>query len=104
MKRKVTTLLFLCLLLSKPGNAQPGQLYATFNFDPTSTVYPNGYVKTSLVQPDGKIIIAGAFQYYNGISRRGIARINSDGSIDATFDPGTGLDVNGSINCMILQP
>jgi uncharacterized delta-60 repeat protein len=42
------------------------------------------------VQADGRPLIAGYFTNFNGVSRRGIARLNTDGSLDQTFDPGTG--------------
>lgn len=42
------------------------------------------------IQNDGKIIIGGSFTSYNGISRNRIARLNSDGTLDTTFNPGTG--------------
>jgi uncharacterized delta-60 repeat protein len=50
-----------------------------------------GIVSATAVQPDGKIIIGGGFLTYNGTSVRGIARINSDGSLDNTFNSGTGF-------------
>ncbi len=43
---------------------------------------------TNLVlQSDGKIIATGPFSSFNGTSRQGIARINSDGSLDSAFAP-----------------
>ncbi len=42
------------------------------------------------VQPDNKTIIGGLFDNYDNVGRNGIARVNSDGSLDTTFDPGTG--------------
>ncbi|HMJ66418.1 MAG TPA: hypothetical protein VK615_13815 [Candidatus Binatia bacterium] len=45
-----------------------------------------------LIQPDGKIVVAGAFERVNGRPRRGIARLNHDGSLDASFDVGTGAN------------
>ena len=51
----------------------------------------NGTVFATAVQPDGKIIIGGAFTTYNGVSRNNIARLNANGSLDTTFDPGTGV-------------
>lgn len=50
----------------------------------------NGLVNTLHIQSDGKILIAGQFTLVHGVSRVGIARLNSDGSLDATFNPGTG--------------
>jgi uncharacterized delta-60 repeat protein len=43
------------------------------------------------VQPDDKIFIGGTFNSYNGIERTNIARINADGTLDLTFDPGQGI-------------
>lgn len=50
----------------------------------------NGIIWTTVVQPDGKILIGGEFTLYNGISRNRIARLHPDGSLDTTFDPGLG--------------
>ncbi len=55
-----------------------------------------------VVQPDGKLVIAGGFAKVNGIARRNIARLNSDGSLDVTFDPAGSTD--GSIAQVIRQP
>lgn len=54
-------------------------------------------VNTIAVQEDGKIIIAGYFKAYNGISRPNIARLDTNGALDLSFDPGTGLEGNRSI-------
>jgi uncharacterized delta-60 repeat protein len=43
-------------------------------------------------QTDGKVLIGGYFTVVNGISRNYIARLNADGSLDSSFDPGTGPD------------
>jgi uncharacterized delta-60 repeat protein len=45
-----------------------------------------------VVQPDGKILLGGDFVSVNGVSRNRIARVNADGSLDETFDPGNGAD------------
>lgn len=55
----------------------------------------NGGVNTLAIQPDGKVLIGGFFQDYNGVSRNGIARLNTDGSLDASFDPGQGVSTAG---------
>ncbi len=50
-------------------------------------------VKTIVIQSDGKILIGGFFTSYNGISKKYITRLNSDGTLDTTFNPGnTGAD------------
>ncbi len=60
-----------------------------FSFDPGTGV-GNGSVETCAIQSDGKIIIGGTFSSYNGTTIIRIARLNSDGSLDTGFDPGTG--------------
>jgi len=44
------------------------------------------------IQPDGKIIVAGAFERVNGRPRRGVARLNHDGSLDGSFNVGAGVN------------
>ncbi len=63
-----------------------GSLDGSFVLDNVQT----GFIRTVVLQPDGKILIGGHFSTYHGASRNDIARLNTDGSLDATFDPGTG--------------
>src|SRR5436189_2735517 len=78
------------LLLAGPrsalGGAQPGALDSSF--DPGTGVDQS--VFAAVVQPDGSIVIAGDFTMVHGTSRKGIARLNSSGSLDSGFDPGSG--------------
>lgn len=48
----------------------------------------SGFVNKGLVQADGKILLVGKFISYNDTARNGIARINTDGSLDTSFVPG----------------
>lgn len=75
-----------------------GTLDATFN----PGTGANGSISSVIIQPDGKIIIAGNFTAYNGTAINRIARLNDDGSLDATFNPGTGA--NNIIHTSALQP
>lgn len=43
-------------------------------------------------QIDGKILVGGQFDSYNGTTENNIVRLNSDGSKDATFVTGTGFN------------
>ena len=52
----------------------------------------SSYIKTTSLQEDGKIISGGEFTSYDGILRNRIARVDIDGGIDETFDPGTGFN------------
>ncbi len=71
------------------------------NFNPGTGA--NSTVWATAVQTDEKILIGGEFTTFNGVSRRGIARINSNGSLDTTFNIGTGI--NGSyVNMLAVQP
>ncbi len=36
---------------------------------------------------DGKIVVSGVFTQINGVDRNNIARLNSDGTVDTTFNP-----------------
>lgn len=82
--------------------AQDGSNDPTFN--PSDTGYGNGadsYLFASVVQPDGKIIIGGSFETYKNVGRSKIARLNANGSLDISFDPGEGAD--DYIASMVLQ-
>jgi uncharacterized delta-60 repeat protein len=41
-------------------------------------------------QPDGKVLISGDLTSGNGLTRNRIARINTDGGLDGSFNPGVG--------------
>jgi uncharacterized delta-60 repeat protein len=58
------------------------------------------YVEQVLEQPDGKVLICGLFSYYNGENRPWIARLNSDGTIDRSFNPRP----NYWVRHMLVQP
>src|SRR4029077_9431445 len=76
----------------------PGQLDTTFVPAPGT----NDAVNVVIPQPDGKVIAAGRFTFANSILRNRIARFNFDGSLDTSFDPGTGAA--GEITAAVLQP
>ncbi len=69
-------------------------------FDPGRIT--NGQVNACFLQADGKLVIAGQFAKVNGITRGNIARLNPDGSLDASFAAGAGT--NGSISSIVAQP
>ncbi len=69
-----------------------GSLDATFQYG-TGT---DSEVNAVLVQPDGKIIIGGTFLHYNGTARQLVARLNANGSVDASFTGPVFSDGTGS--------
>ncbi len=52
----------------------------------------NGSVRCIVVQDDGKIICAGTFTSYNGVSVNRLIRLNPDYTIDGTFIVGGGFN------------
>jgi len=87
-----------------------------FEFKRIARLNPDGVVDTSFqtilgadgsvygvaIQFDGKIVIVGDFQTVNGSPRSGIARLNSNGSVDFSFNPGSGA--NGRVRTVVFQP
>ncbi|MEI6079213.1 MAG: chitobiase/beta-hexosaminidase C-terminal domain-containing protein [bacterium] len=67
---------------------EDGTLDTDFNYAGSG---PNDAVNSITVQKNGKILIAGSFTSYNGVTRIHVARLNSDGSIDASFNPSDAL-------------
>lgn len=51
-------------------------------------------VKSMALQPDGRLVIGGDFTSYAGVPRTDVARVNADGSLDRSFNPGSGPDAN----------
>ncbi len=58
-------------------------------------------VAETTVGTEKRILIGGAFSTFNGIARRGIARVNGDGRTDLSFNPGSGI--NGTVYALTLQ-
>ena len=74
-----------------------GTYDASFNTGSGTGISPIGKINAIKIFPDGKMIIAGNFNTYNGISRNGLARLNADGTLDTSFTIGTGFELN-SVN------
>jgi len=60
------------------------------------------YVSAIAIQNDGKIIIGGNFTTYNGTNINRLARLNTDGTLDGTFNVGNGADA--FISDIRIQP
>jgi uncharacterized delta-60 repeat protein len=54
------------------------------------------------VQPDGKVIVGGEFSFIDSFNRWRVARFNTDGSIDTTFN--TSTPIAGVINDVLALP
>lgn len=78
------------------------RLNADGTTDASFASYPNGAVYAIAIQPDGKIVIGGAFTTVNGAARYRIARLNSDGSLDNTFQNGL-AGASSNVRCIQIQ-
>ncbi len=82
------------VLIAAASNAQPGANDPTFN--PDDRGFGNGEGKNRVLdvamQPDGKMIIVGAFDTFNGKPVKNIARVDHVGRVDTSFHAPTGFD------------
>jgi trimeric autotransporter adhesin len=104
MRKQLPSLLMtLCLgLFSFFSNAQIGTLDTTFNqLDIGFKAEANEMIHALALQSDGKVVIGGTFTAYNDTARKGIARLNSDGYLDVSFNPGSGA--NNSVYALAVQ-
>ncbi len=72
-------------------NDSDGSIDNTFN----AGFGANSHINTASIQSDGKIIIGGEFSYFNSTTTNtitNVGRLNTDGSFDFTFNPGTGAN------------
>jgi len=103
------------IFLQANGQIVAGGLFTTYNgnsciglarinsdgsFDATLNVGTGFYdsnttlsgVQIVSVQSDGKILVGGTFDTYNGSAAHGIIRLNTNGTVDGTFNVGTGFN------------
>jgi uncharacterized delta-60 repeat protein len=71
------TLTFLLLITSAQSLAQSMEFTPNFN----------NTVARIAIQADGKILVAGSFSSISDVPRLRLARLNSDGGVDGSFDP-----------------
>ncbi|MBI5772750.1 MAG: immunoglobulin domain-containing protein [Verrucomicrobia bacterium] len=77
--------------------AVPGDVDLSFNPSPSNSVTT---VLSTVLQPDGKIIVGGSFTNIAGAARTNLARLNLDGTLDAGFNPNPR---GGGVGCIFLQ-
>lgn len=88
-------------------NGVPRSCIARLNIDGSldATFFPgagfNGNVFALQLQPDGRMVVGGGFSTADGAARGCIARLNADGSLDATFANGAGF--NGAVRSLVRQ-
>jgi uncharacterized delta-60 repeat protein len=77
-----------------------GALDASFTRLSFSTLNPVSGISTLAVQPDGKVLAGGQFTAVGGTARTALARLNTDGTLDASF---TAPFTSGGVNTLLVQ-
>ena len=81
-----------------PTFGQVSVLDSSFKVGPGA----NGAVDALVVQADQRILVGGEFTTIGGCSNSFLARLNADGSVDASFNLAGQTD--GSVSCLLQQP
>jgi uncharacterized delta-60 repeat protein len=74
-----------------------GSLDNTFN----PGIGADAEITAAVLQPDGRIVVAGRFTSFNGVMHNRVCRLNADGSVDPSFGLGAGID--NSVFALALQ-
>jgi uncharacterized delta-60 repeat protein len=82
--------------LNPDGSIDPG-----FNPGAGVSTANSDVIKAIVLLPGGRIVVAGSFTQYNGVARDRVAVLNPDGSLDPSFNPGSGPD--GVVNAIAVQ-
>ncbi|MCI0534566.1 MAG: hypothetical protein L0Z50_05000 [Verrucomicrobiales bacterium] len=99
----VSSQIITCVGYSSAGTAEPlvrlssnGILDAEFH-RAEFTAYTNDIPAFNVLtlQPDGKLFVAGRFQFVDGYPRAGLVRLNADGTVDTGFAPTPEADFDG---------
>ncbi|MCP5524139.1 MAG: immunoglobulin domain-containing protein [Verrucomicrobiales bacterium] len=77
-----------------------GRLDRPFDAQVAAAGSSNPYVCTLALQPDGKVVVGGDFRMVGGVPRLNLARLQSDGTLDAGFV----ADANQPVRALALQP
>jgi len=96
--------LFCCGLIPWLAFVQAAGSQTWCPLDPTFNPKLNAFSAVYYVtlQPNGKILIGGAFLSINGTAITNVARLNQDGTLDLTFNPGS-VARFGGVNAIAVQ-
>jgi uncharacterized delta-60 repeat protein len=77
-------------------------------FSSNGTIYPDGFLSKVVVQSDNKILVGGAFTSWatsgGSVSINGLARLNTNGTLDTTFNTALGTGINtGQVSAIAVQ-
>lgn len=91
----ITLLIFNFLSVYSQNDGLPDNSFSS------GTGFNNDVIAIAL-QSDGKILVGGSFTSYNGVNANRIIRLNANGTIDNTFNFGTGF--NSSVSDILVLP
>jgi len=103
IKKIILLVIFIGLYSKSEIYSQQGKIDRTFNTLDDGSI-GDGFdntVRTLSIQSDEKLIVGGDYLNLNGIPSSYLTRLNPDGSIDESFNTGTGL--NGKVYCSYIQ-
>lgn len=80
------------------AGAQDGGLDFSFN----AGSGPTWAVHSVVLQADGKVVVGGDFDTFNNVARKHVARLNSSGGVDLTFNSSPGP--NSIVRAVAVQP
>jgi uncharacterized delta-60 repeat protein len=96
--------------LNSDGTLDPSFTIADNLFlqgEPSEPFTSDDFIYALAVQPDGKILVGGRFANEHSVSRGGLVRLNGDGSVDSSFDIGSGVmpweSLPGFVKRIVLQ-
>jgi uncharacterized delta-60 repeat protein len=91
-----------CTILLTPALVRSLADVSSSGFD----AWVNGFANPIAIQPDAKILVGGRFSAVNGVPRKGLARLDSSGALDQTFNPQIDLGVNFdyTVSSLTVQP
>jgi uncharacterized delta-60 repeat protein len=84
--------------------APNGALEGSAFVDPATSSAGGWMVQPIVVQPDGKVLLAGDFASINSLARKRVVRFHRDGSVDMGFNPSFAGAPSLVEGCMALQP
>lgn len=82
-----------------------GSLDKTYHYDAAADQTlegGNGYITSACQLPDGRLVLVGAFVKFDGVAAGRIVRLKLDGTVDQTFNTGTGA--NSTISSISFNP
>ncbi|HSD08143.1 T9SS sorting signal type C domain-containing protein [Flavobacterium sp.] len=72
-------------------------------FNSNITAGTTGTISKVIIQQDKKILICGSFTSFNGITTRGLIRLNGNGTVDTSFNTNLGAGADNNILAIDLQ-